>query len=184
MTITRYITAFILPFLVVLITTPLIKNLAIRIGAVDRPCKRKVHQKVMPRLGGLAIVIGVITGIITIMPTSPYMFNIIIGGIIITLVGVIDDTYQMRAPNKLAGQMIAAIVVVASGLKIDMINLPMSGFIEFGFWSYPFTVYLDCWYYQCNELNRWFRWFSCWCFFNSAYIYSSNGGYGWAMGCS
>ena len=137
---TQYLIAFILTFSIVIMITPLIKNLAFKIGAIDRPSGRKVHQKVMPRLGGLAIVIGVIVGMIVSRPSSPYMFHIIIGGLIITLVGVIDDIFQIRATEKLAGQMIAAIVVVSSGLKIDMINLPISGFIEFGFWAYPFTV--------------------------------------------
>ena len=140
LTVTDYLLVFVLTFLVVIFATPLIKKLALKLGAVDVPSRRKIHRKVMPRLGGLAIVLGVVVGVAFTMPTSPYMTNVLIGGLIITVVGVIDDIFQIKASHKLLGQLTAAIVVVASGLRIDMINLPLSGFIEFGLWSYPFTI--------------------------------------------
>ncbi|MCY9414566.1 undecaprenyl-phosphate alpha-N-acetylglucosaminyl 1-phosphate transferase, partial [Bacillus haynesii] len=58
----RTILAFFVSLITVLIITPLVKRLAIKSGVVDQPDKRKIHDKVMPRMGGLAIFIGVLTG--------------------------------------------------------------------------------------------------------------------------
>ena len=140
LSITIYTLAFLASFITTVISTPIVKKLAIKINAVDKPCERKVHRNLMPRLGGIGIVLGTGLGMFILSPSSPYMGNIIIGGFIITIIGVLDDMYNITAMHKLVGQIIAAIIVVASGLSIDMIHLPFSGYVSFGLWAYPFTI--------------------------------------------
>ncbi|WP_078429750.1 glycosyltransferase family 4 protein [Alkalihalobacterium alkalinitrilicum] len=135
-----YVIAFIIAFTVTIVSTPFVKKLAIKIGATDRPETRKVHEKIMPRLGGLAIVLGFVAGILVIRPESQFIVPIMMGAFIIVVLGILDDKYTLRANSKLVGQILAASVVVFSGLKIDMINLPFTGEIYFGIWSYPFTI--------------------------------------------
>ncbi|MBU8886654.1 undecaprenyl-phosphate alpha-N-acetylglucosaminyl 1-phosphate transferase, partial [Bacillus sp. FJAT-27001] len=60
----RIVVAFFVSLLTVLILTPIVKKIAIKIGAVDQPSNRKVHDKIMPRMGGLAIFIGVAAGVL------------------------------------------------------------------------------------------------------------------------
>jgi UDP-GlcNAc:undecaprenyl-phosphate GlcNAc-1-phosphate transferase len=128
-------------FFTAILLTPLIKKLAFKIGATDRPNHRKVHEKIMPRLGGLAIFISFIVGILIIQPVADYHWPIIIGSFIIILTGVFDDIKEISPKVKLAGQVAAAfIVVVYGGLNVEFINLPFGGKLDFGFMSIPFTM--------------------------------------------
>ncbi|WP_461200832.1 glycosyltransferase family 4 protein [Anoxybacillus sp. TBDG-1] len=134
-----YFTLF-LCFVVAVLITPVVKWLAFRVGATDKPNQRKVHQKIMPRLGGLAIFISFIVGYFVLQPASPYATAIVIGATIIVLTGVLDDIYELSPKWKLLGQIIAAIVVIYGGIRIDFINLPFGGHLEFGLLSIPITM--------------------------------------------
>jgi UDP-GlcNAc:undecaprenyl-phosphate GlcNAc-1-phosphate transferase len=136
----QYLIAFFLSLIVAVFTTPLVKKLAIKIGATDNPNFRKVHQKVMPRLGGLSIILGFIAGFIYLSPKSDLMLPIMLGGTIIILVGIIDDKYTLTAKYKLTGQIAAALIVIAAGIKIDYINIPFYGNFDFGIFSYIITI--------------------------------------------
>lgn len=127
-------------FIASLIITPLVKKLAIKIGAVDRPNNRKVHTTIMPRLGGLAIYISFIIGLLVVRPESEFAVPIIIGSIIIIITGILDDLLELSAKAKLAGQLAAALVVVLNGVQVQYINLPFGGVLEFGMLSIPLTI--------------------------------------------
>jgi len=135
-----YIVAFILSFAVAILITPLVKKLAIKIGATDQPNKRKIHKDVMPRLGGLAIFIGVIAGFLYLKPQSMYMTEVVIGAVIIIIVGILDDRFTLPAQYKFLGQLVAAIVVASSGLLISKLTVPFFGVIYLDYFSYPVTV--------------------------------------------
>lgn len=136
----HYVIAFLIAFIVTVITTPLVKKIALRFNIVDKPAGRKIHENEMPRLGGLAIAFGVAAGFIYLTPESPYMSKIILGAIIIIIVGIIDDKVTLSPKMKLFGQLIAALLVVSSGLHIDYVTIPFYGKLEFGFLSYAITV--------------------------------------------
>ena len=128
-------------FFASILITPLVKSLAIKIGATDQPNDRKVHTKVMPRLGGLAIYISFLLGILIYQPESPYTNSIIIGSIVIIITGILDDIFELSARVKLLGQLIAAsIVIFYGGVQVEFINLPFSdNQLEFGYLSIPIT---------------------------------------------
>lgn len=135
-----YLTLFI-SLICSIIITPIIKKLAYKIGATDKPNYRKVHQKIMPRLGGLAIYISFILGVLILRPESPYAMSIIIGSIVIVITGILDDLIELSAKVKLMGQLVAAaIVVIWGGVQVEFINLPFGGQMEFGFLSIPLTI--------------------------------------------
>lgn len=123
-----------------ILLTPLIKKLAIRIGAVDKPNQRKVHMKVMPRLGGLAIYISFIAGVLLFQPDSSHSLPILLGSLIIVITGMVDDVRELSPRVKLIGQLAAALVVVLSGIHVEFINLPFGGQLEFGIFSIPLTI--------------------------------------------
>jgi UDP-GlcNAc:undecaprenyl-phosphate/decaprenyl-phosphate GlcNAc-1-phosphate transferase len=128
-------------FMISILITPLVKKLAYKIRATDRPNNRKVHQTLMPRLGGLAIYIAFLAGFILLQPVNPYSTSIIIGSGIIVISGILDDIYELSAKLKLMAQIAAAaIIVLYGGLQITFINLPFGGLFEFGYLSIPFTV--------------------------------------------
>ena len=130
----------VLCFLISVSITPLVKKLAIAIGAIDKPDPRKVHQKIMPRLGGLAIYISFIIGFLALGLLNRETLPIIIGCTIIILTGILDDKFTLSAKVKLLGQIVAAIVVVMNGVVIEYINLPFGGMLEFGIFSIPITI--------------------------------------------
>ncbi|ALX49955.1 glycosyltransferase family 4 protein [Lentibacillus amyloliquefaciens] len=126
-------TAFVISALTALIITPVIKKLALKIGAADKPDNnRKNHDGVKASLGGLAIFIGAVAGFLYLQPSHPQMTAIIIGACIMLATGIIDDILNLKPYMKLAGQLLAALVVVSSGLIIDKLTVPFFG-----------TVYMD-----------------------------------------
>lgn len=94
---------------------PIIKKIAIHIGAIDIPNKRKVHKVPIPRLGGLGIYIGFLFGYMIFGWESIQMNAILIGSFIIMITGIIDDIKPIRARYKLIGQVIAASVIPIYG---------------------------------------------------------------------
>jgi UDP-GlcNAc:undecaprenyl-phosphate/decaprenyl-phosphate GlcNAc-1-phosphate transferase len=132
-------------FFASILLTPIVKKLAFLIGATDKPNHRKVHSRIMPRLGGLAIFISFIIGTLIIKPADEffgiYHLPIIIGSFIIILTGMLDDVKEISPKLKLAGQVAAAaVVVIYGGLKVEFINLPFGGIIDFGYLSIPITM--------------------------------------------
>jgi UDP-GlcNAc:undecaprenyl-phosphate/decaprenyl-phosphate GlcNAc-1-phosphate transferase len=139
-----YLTMFIC-FVTSILITPLVKKLAFKIGATDKPNQRKVHEKIMPRLGGLAIYISFIVGLLVLRPFDPFNPGlntaILVGSIIIIITGVLDDMIELSAKIKLAGQVSAALVVVFwGGVQVSFVNLPFGGLVEFGILSIPLTI--------------------------------------------
>lgn len=148
-----YAIAFIIALLVAYFTTPLVKWLAFKIGAVDLPDKRKVHKKPMARLGGLAIFFGFIASVFFTMQLNNQILGICFGGTIIVLVGIIDDLRGMDARVKLFFQIVAACVLLIFGLRIEWLSNPFGpGMFFLPFWlSAPVTV---LWVVGCvNTVN-------------------------------
>lgn len=128
--------------LVSYILTPYIKSLAFKIGAVDKPDNRKVHKKIMPRLGGLAIYIAFIIGVVSSLELTWDIVGILTGATVIVLVGVLDDKYQLPAKVKLLGQIAAACILIAFDIRIEWINNPLGGYIYLDeFISVPLTIF-------------------------------------------
>jgi UDP-GlcNAc:undecaprenyl-phosphate/decaprenyl-phosphate GlcNAc-1-phosphate transferase len=131
----------IISFIAAILLTPIVKRLAFKIGATDKPNTRKVHQKIMPRLGGLAIFLSFLIGILILQPHYEFHWEIILGSVIIILTGIVDDIKEISPKLKLTGQILAAFIVVVLGdLNVEFINLPFGGQINFGFFSIPLTM--------------------------------------------
>ncbi|MFB4475779.1 undecaprenyl-phosphate alpha-N-acetylglucosaminyl 1-phosphate transferase, partial [Oceanobacillus caeni] len=124
--------AFFIALVASLLLTIPVKKLAVKIGAVDFPQKRKIHKVVTPRLGGLAIFAGFVLALIYIHPRHEYLPAILLGGIIILITGAIDDKYTITPIAKLTGQLIAASFLVNAGLIIERFTVPFIGTIELG----------------------------------------------------
>lgn len=123
------------------ILTPLVKKIAFHIGAVDKPDnKRKVHHKIMPRLGGLAIFLAFLIGYMLFAPKTTQMLSVLIGGFIIILVGMCDDINSLKPSYKFLGQIIAACIVVFYG-NIAFNDMVIFGIqFKFGVFAYPLAV--------------------------------------------
>lgn len=102
-------------FLVSAIMVPIVKKIAIHVGAVDKPNARRVNKVPMPTQGGLAIFFAFMVGYMLYAKMSVQMLSILMGGIILILTGLIDGINPLKAKYKFIVQTIAAMVVVLYG---------------------------------------------------------------------
>jgi UDP-GlcNAc:undecaprenyl-phosphate GlcNAc-1-phosphate transferase len=127
--------------LISLILVPFVAKLAIKIGAVDKPNERKVHTKIMPRMGGLAIYLSFFAVLFLSHEMTMQHIGLLTGGTVLVLVGIIDDKTDMPAKIKLLGQIFAACIVVAAGVRVEfMTNFILGGVFPLYIFSVPFTV--------------------------------------------
>jgi UDP-GlcNAc:undecaprenyl-phosphate GlcNAc-1-phosphate transferase len=136
--------AFACAFALAALLTPLAARLAHRVGAVDQPKSRGLGREATPLLGGLAILAAVlVTAPIFVQTTDrthDRIAGILAGGVLITLVGAVDDRFDLNPLVKLLGQIAAAVIPVAAGVKVGNITVPLIGPIDFGGAGAPVTV--------------------------------------------
>lgn len=143
--------ALVIALVVVAILTPLVRLMALRLGAVSVPGGRHVHQTAIPRLGGLAICGGFLAAVTAVYfhsPEAAKSFNaiplrlvgLVAGGVAMCAVGVIDDTRGIRALYKLLLQVAVSVFAFACGLRIMVVHLPLVGDIHMWALALPLTV--------------------------------------------
>jgi len=122
---------FLVALVVAALLTPLVARLARRVGAVDAMTERGLARDATPLLGGLAIFGAVIAAALLFVPLTTPIKGILGGAALITAVGAIDDWRALGAGPKLAGQIAAALILVLSGVSMDIVTLPFVGRVEF-----------------------------------------------------
>ncbi len=132
--------AFVIALVTSLICTPYAGKLAVRFGIMDKPNPRKVHKEPTPYLGGLAIYAAFVAAILIFHPLDRQMIGMLIGGTFLMIMGALDDKFDLPAKVKLVGQIAAAGVAVASGLRIEWFSNPFGGYIFLGVFSIPLTM--------------------------------------------
>ena len=140
----KYFVVFIMAAVVSLLMTPIARKLAFKIGAIDVPKDdRRVHNKPIPRMGGLAIYLGVVVSVLWMVPVDKRIIGMLVGGTIIAIMGIFDDRNPLSAKTKLAVQIVCAIVLVGCGMRIGKFNIPFTngGEIYFGLLSIPVTIF-------------------------------------------
>jgi UDP-GlcNAc:undecaprenyl-phosphate/decaprenyl-phosphate GlcNAc-1-phosphate transferase len=100
--------------------TPVARLLAVRLGIMDRPDARKVHLDPVPLLGGVAIYGAFITALLLFGQRFrlPELISILLGATLVSFLGVWDDRRSLRPLLKLAGQVIAASILVLTGVRV------------------------------------------------------------------
>lgn len=147
--------AFMLAFIIAFVTTPYTIKLARKIGAIDLPKdERRINEKPMPRLGGMAVIAGFIVsiiylliimsieGTINLFTSDQYYLKLLGFGIGILILGIvcfIDDVKGIKPLVKLFAQILVAIIMIACGVRIDNINVD---FINNMSWSDTFYTIL------------------------------------------
>ena len=106
------------------IVTPLAIFIAPKVGAMDVPRdKRRVHNKPMPRFGGIAIYAGLMVGLaLFVLGKNAHIPAVMVGCTLIYILGAIDDIKGMKPIIKFGGQVVCATVVFAMGLRINFIT--------------------------------------------------------------
>ncbi len=149
------IIAFALAFITAFVITPYTMKLAKKVGAIDIPNERRINKKPMPRLGGIAVISGFVVSVIYLLITmsientidlngeEQYYIKLIgffIGVIVLGVTCFIDDSKSIPAVVKLAGQIIAAVIVAFAGVRIENFYF-LDNKIVFSEWfSYAITI--------------------------------------------
>ena len=150
--------AFLLAFITAFVITPFTIRLAKKVGAVDIPNDRRVNKKPMPRLGGLAVIAGFLVSMMYLVISMSIegkinfledrlnikLLGILLGMLVLGITCYIDDVKGIKPLTKLAGQTLAAIIVVQSGVLIDNFTIPFkeNSIVINEVFSYVLTV---CW---------------------------------------
>jgi UDP-GlcNAc:undecaprenyl-phosphate GlcNAc-1-phosphate transferase len=120
-----YILCFVLSFLLALYLTPLMRVAALRFGIVDKPDGRlKQQEEPIPYLGGLAIYLAFLVTLALTFHFDQKVLGLLLGGTLVLLLGLIDDFGFLSPVVKLVGQLLAAFVLVKSGIRIELVFLP------------------------------------------------------------
>ena len=117
----------VLALLIVLLLTPAVGGMARRLGAVDQAERRRLNVLPVPRLGGLALFLGLLVPALAFLPIAREMRGLLLGAAVATTVGAIDDFRGLLWWQKLAGQLVAAAVPTAFGIWIDRFTFPFVG---------------------------------------------------------
>jgi UDP-GlcNAc:undecaprenyl-phosphate GlcNAc-1-phosphate transferase len=135
--------AFLVAAAVTVVLTPVAARFATRVGAVAHPRERDLHDAPMPRLGGLAILAGVLLAGALFLPSTQETRGILGGAAAITLVGAVDDALPggLNPILKLIGQFAAAAIPVACEVRVENITLPFVDPLDLGAWGYPLTLF-------------------------------------------
>ena len=124
--------ALLVAAMVAFAVTPVAAALARRVGAVDEPKERGLHDRPIPRLGGLAILAGALLAGALFLPAGPETRGILGGAAVAALIGAVDDAKELPAAPKLAGQTLAAAIPVLSNVRVENVTIPFLGPLEFG----------------------------------------------------
>lgn len=129
--------AFLLSFITSFITVPYTIKLARKVGAIDLPSDRRIHKKPIPRIGGIAILFGFLVASIYLIISSTLekklilndsdnylmkLLGFLIGILVLEAFAFTDDLKDIRPWQKLVGQVLAAVIIFCSGIRIDIIN--------------------------------------------------------------
>lgn len=122
-----YLYALAFAFTIVILLVPIVRNVALRIGFVDRPTKRKIHDEPIPLSGGVAIFAGVMVTSFLFMGDPPLFRTLLIGGAILVIVGLMDDSFKAKGRDfpvwpRLIAYIGVAIIPVWQGIEIQGVS--------------------------------------------------------------
>ncbi|OGT25824.1 MAG: hypothetical protein A3I77_00020 [Gammaproteobacteria bacterium RIFCSPLOWO2_02_FULL_42_14] len=120
----------------------LLRPVAMRIGLIDTPGGRKMHEQTMPLIGGIAIFMGFCFSLLGLDISLRGYRGLLAGSAILILIGVMDDFRELRPRVRLIGQCLAALMLIQTGqLSIAHLgNLFFFGDVNLGVWSFVITV--------------------------------------------
>src|SRR3954453_4139828 len=132
------IVTFVAAMLLAVGLTPLVRRFAISVDAIDTPDHRRVNASPVPRGGGIAVAFSFLAVVVVVLLVNDRMalvripftidpkqlVGLLAGGAVATLIGFLDDYFQLRARWQLIGQLVVAAIAVVSGVLVTYLNNP------------------------------------------------------------
>ena len=138
----KYIEIGVIAFIVSYILTPYIARVGKKENMVDHPGHRKVHEEAIPNLGGIVIFFGFLLSLLFVVPIEGQYKTLLIGGVIILLLGIVDDIVDLSPKHKFIIQLVPALLVVVynSNLINSFIVHQLAGLDLLGYLIYPLLI--------------------------------------------
>ncbi len=130
-------------FAVTLLFILLLRPVAIKIGLVDYPGGRKVHQGNIPLIGGLAMFVGFSFAILTLPISLQHYRSLLAACLVLIIAGVLDDFHELSARQKMLAQIVAVFIMMLWG-KVQLVTLGQLDFshnVTLGYFAIPFTLF-------------------------------------------
>ena len=134
--ISSYLIVLSVAAVVTYVATPLVRNLSVRMGAVVRPDERRVHKEPTPTLGGMAMLAGVLASLVAasligdfeaVFAARTEVIGVAFAATLMYVIGFVDDLYEVSAPAKLAGMVLAGSTLSLAGVSIFIFRIPFAG---------------------------------------------------------
>jgi UDP-GlcNAc:undecaprenyl-phosphate GlcNAc-1-phosphate transferase len=137
-----FLSTLLFSVMITIILIPALSGMAVRVRFVDVPDERKVHERPVPVVGGIAMAIGAIVPVAYWQNGDDFVRAWIIGSLVLAVFGMIDDFRGLSPATKFAGQIAAALVVILyGGIKITSIGMLLPDGLEIPDWlAIPLTV--------------------------------------------
>ena len=139
----KYLEVGVIAFMVSYILTPYMAHVGKKQNMLDMPGHRKIHEEAIPNLGGIVIFFGFLLSLLFVIQIEGQFRALLIGGVIILLLGVIDDIANLSPKHKFAIQMIPALIVIIynSDLINSFIVNQLRSFDLLGYLLYPILIF-------------------------------------------
>ncbi|OFW50587.1 MAG: hypothetical protein A2163_03015 [Actinobacteria bacterium RBG_13_35_12] len=139
----KYIEVGIIAFIVSYILTPYMARVGKKQNMIDMPGHRKIHEEAIPNLGGIVIFFGFLLSLLFVVQIEGQIKTLLIGGVIILLLGVVDDIVDLSPKHKFIIQMIPALIVIIynSDLINSFIVNQLKIFDLLGYLIYPILIF-------------------------------------------
>ena len=126
---------------IVILLTPAVGGMARLLGVVDQPGGRRINMRPIPRLGGLAILLGIFVPALAFLDLGRETRGVLVGAAIAATVGAVDDFRGLPPWAKLGGQVLAAGTAAWFGVWVDNFTFPFLGSQELSAWvGVPLTI--------------------------------------------
>ncbi|MBW2558004.1 MAG: undecaprenyl/decaprenyl-phosphate alpha-N-acetylglucosaminyl 1-phosphate transferase [Deltaproteobacteria bacterium] len=124
----RWLYIFLFSFSLSAILTPVMRLIALKLKIVDIPGGRKIHEKVTPLLGGVAIVVAFIVALLANMVLEKDLVFLLCGGVVVALMGLVDDWRGVSARLKLFVQILVVLILIHSGIVLNLFPYTLWGY--------------------------------------------------------
>jgi len=139
----KYLEVGLIAFMVSYILTPYMARVGKKQNMVDIPGHRKIHEEAIPNLGGVVIFFGFLLSLLFVVQIEGQIKTLLIGGVIILLLGVVDDIVDLSPKHKFIIQMVPALIVIIynSDLINSFIVNQLKIFDLLGYLLYPILIF-------------------------------------------
>ena len=139
----KYLEVGVIAFIVSYILTPYMARVGKKQNMMDMPGHRKIHEEALPNLGGIVIFFGFLLSLLFVVQIEGQIKALLIGGVIILLLGVVDDIVDLSPKHKFIIQMVPALIVIIynSDLINSFIVNQLKIFDLLGYLLYPILIF-------------------------------------------